>query len=263
VNPLSDWNVVDLSVPLDERLPVNWPGHALFHHHVANTHAETPGGPPAFRGPYRTHTIVMDEHSGTHFDAPTHFIPPPGSGLPHAGPAGEISGDRIPLDTFMGPAAVIDCRDLEGSSPGESPIIAPEHIARSEAAHGAIEHGAVALLWTGWTDKYFQPLPAGESFAARVVGGSAPGWPAPDVPAAKYLHDRGVRLVVIDAPSIGAAHNGAPVHWWGLANGMVFVEGSAGFGKLPPRGAFYVFLPVKIAGSTGGPGRALAFVPPR
>jgi kynurenine formamidase len=42
---------------------------------------------------------------------------------------------------------------------------------------------------------------------------------------------------------------------------MVFVECLANLGELPPRGATFVFLPVKVARSAGGPGRAIAFLP--
>jgi kynurenine formamidase len=42
---------------------------------------------------------------------------------------------------------------------------------------------------------------------------------------------------------------------------MMYVELLANLAKLPPRGAFFIFLPIKIAGGSAGPGRAIALVP--
>ena len=47
----------------------------------------------------------------------------------------------------------------------------------------------------------------------------------------------------------------------GLSGGMVFIECLANLRELPPRGAMFVFLPVKVARSSGGPGQAIALVP--
>jgi isatin hydrolase len=257
---LLDWEVVDLSVPLDEKLPVSWPGAATYQHHLANS--LDPGlGAATAQGPYTTHTIVIDEHTGTHFDAPSHFIPPPGSGLPHEGPAGLVTGDKVPLRSLMGRAAVIDCRSLTTDEPGISPVITPEHIEADEAANGALQAGDAVLFWTGWADSHFRPLPEGRSYVQRpFLLRDAPGWPAPDVAAAQHLHAKGVRLLATDGTTMGPAHDGAPVHWWGLGNDMLFVEGCTGFEQVPARGAWFVFLPVKVTGSSGGPGRAVAFV---
>lgn len=260
---LTAYDIVDLSVALDEKYPVSWPGAALFHHHVANSYDGSNGASTA-NGPYKTHTVIYDEHTGTHFDAPTHFIPPPDSGLPHAGPAGEISGDKVPLDQLVGRAVVVDCRSLRDGEqqPGISPIITPELIAADESRNGEIRPGDAVLFWTGWDVDHMIQLPEGQSYAKRpFLLKDAPAWPAPDVDAARYLHEKGVRMIATDGTSMGPAHDGAPVHWYGLGEGMVFIEGCAGFGQLPPRDAVFVFLPVKVAGSTGGPGRAVAFVP--
>ncbi len=64
----------------------------------------------------------------------------------------------------------------------------------------------------------------------------------------------------IDAPSIGSAHDGVPVHQEGLGRGMRYVEILTNLGELPVHGAFFVFMPLKIANSSGVPGRAMALV---
>jgi kynurenine formamidase len=63
------------------------------------------------------------------------------------------------------------------------------------------------------------------------------------------------------APSIGSVHDGIPVHQEGLSRGLRYVEILTNLDELSPRGAFFVFLPLKISGSSGGPGRAVAFLP--
>ncbi|MBX6762452.1 MAG: cyclase family protein [Rubrobacteraceae bacterium] len=256
--------MVDLSVTLSERLPGTWPGHMSFAHHNWNWFAEVEGptGRTRSTAPYQTNFIVIDEHCGTHFDAPTHFIPPEGSGLPAAGPLGSQSGEKVPPEELMGPAVVVDVRFLSGQGkPGVSPFIEPEHIRAFEEEHGELEEGEVVLLRTGW-DRYYAEGEEGERFMqAPLVTGEAPGWPAPSPKLAVYLHEKGIRTLGIDAPSIGSAHDGVPVHREGLGRGMRYVEILTNLGELPVRGAYFIFLPLKVAGSSGGPGRAVALVP--
>ncbi|MBA2514728.1 MAG: cyclase family protein [Solirubrobacterales bacterium] len=264
VDPASA-RVVDLSVTLSERLPCTWPGHMLYAHNPWNWFAEVEQATEPTRsdeGPYQTNFLVIDEHCGTHFDAPAHFVPPEGSGLPWAGPLGSQSGDRVPLEDLMGPAAVVDLRSLSGTGkPGESPWITPDHIRAWEAEHGRLRRGEVVLLHTGWNDAHYVSVPEGRLCVHEpVVTRTAPGWPAPHADTALELIERGVRCVGIDAPSVGAAHDGAPVHWEGLSRGLRYVEHLAGLAELPTRGAMFMFLPLKIAHSSGGPGRAVALL---
>ena len=60
---------------------------------------------------------------------------------------------------------------------------------------------------------------------------------------------------------MGPSDGGAPVHVAGLGAGMVFIEGLANLAVLPVSGASFQFLPLKIARSSGGPGRAIAWLP--
>jgi kynurenine formamidase len=261
---LESFELVDLTLVLAEDLPCWWPAHLPYQQKTFNYFADQPDAPQpvlARAGPYQTRWLLIDEHTGTHFDAPTHFIPPPGSGLPEAGPAGELSVDRIPLDQLMGPAAVIDApADLPETEPGVSPFIEPEVVLAWEDANGELSRGDVVLLRSGW-DRFYQRLPAGQPYAEDVVHGNAPGWPAPSVETMQLLLERGVRCVGIDAPTMGAAHEGVPVHHVGLSGGAVFVEGLTNLAALPPRGAWFCFAPIKLERGTGAPGRAFALVP--
>jgi kynurenine formamidase len=255
--------VVDLSVTLSERLPGTWPGHMLFAHKEWNWYAEVDGptGRTRSTAPYQTNFVIIDEHCGTHFDAPTHFVPPEDSGLPIAGPSGSETGDRVPLEDLMGPAVVVDVRFLsEEGRPGISPFITDEHVRGWEEEHGEVRAGEVVLFRTGW-DRYYVEGEEGLTYMhGSLVTGDAPGWPAPSPEAVLYLHEKGVKTVGVDTPSVGAAHDGVPVHQAGLSRGVRYVEGLTNLGELPVRGAFFIFMPLKIAASSGGPGRAMALI---
>jgi kynurenine formamidase len=149
-----------------------------------------------------------------------------------------------------------------GKEPGISPIITPDVIKQDEERNGELREGDVVLFWTAWDEQHFVDRHVSDSYVEEPFRlGTKPGWPAPDVDAAQYLHSKGVRFLATDGTSMGPVHDGAPVHWWALANDMLFLEAGTNFGALPPRGAWFQFLPIKVAGSTGGAGRAMAFVP--
>jgi kynurenine formamidase len=257
--------IVDLSMTLSEHLPVTWPEHMPFAHKNWSWFEEDElptGACTCSLGPYVTHFFILDEHAGTHVDAPSHYIPPSGSGLPEAGPLSEVSTEKIDLSKLIGPAAVVDLRHLDGEAEdGASPAITVAHLEAWEEEHGRFEPGEIVLLLTGWTKHYVRGE-AGRAFLHEpVVLQSRPAWPAPEAAAAVFLHERGVKTIGIDAPSIGSAEEGNEVHRAGLSREMAFIEGLTNLELLPPRGASFTFLPLKIAVASGAPGRAIAVLP--
>jgi len=74
-----------------------------------------------------------------------------------------------------------------------------------------------------------------------------------------YLAERGIRCVGTDGPTLGGVDpKRALMTYWALGSkGMVAVEYLIGVGKLPEP-SYFLFAPVKIRGSHGGPGRAIA-----
>lgn len=258
--------LVDLSVTLAEHLPAAWPTHMPFQRKVYNWYANRHEGQiqpiHSLRGPYQTAWMTLDEHCGTHFDAPTHFIPPPDSGLPHASELGLQTGDKVDLGRLIGPAVTIDATELTGGGDsGVSPEITPDLIEAWESRHGRLQPDEIVLFRTDWDERYL-PLPEGSGYVTEpFLLQRGPGWPTPGIPALELLLERGVRTVGLDGVSVGASHDGAPPHQFGLGRGMLYIELLANLRRLPPRGALFVFLPIKIGGSTGGPGRAIAFVP--
>jgi kynurenine formamidase len=263
---LAEAEIVDLSVTLDELLPCVWPGNMHFEHNVENWYVPLQDGdaPQRLRsvGPWYTCWMTLHEHVGTHFDAPPHYIPPSGSGLPHASEFGDLYGDKVPLGKLQGTAAVVDVRHLcTQGRPGFSPPIGVDLLRAWEDEYGPFEPGEAVLLQTGW-DAYYVPFPEGSRYARDIaISKSAPAWPAPTAEAVGFLADRGVETLGIDAPSIGAAHEPNPAHYAGLSRGLVYVESLANLSLLPVRGSYFVFLPLRIARSSGAPGRAFAYVP--
>jgi isatin hydrolase len=263
---LDTCELVDLTLTIAEDLPCSWPTHMPFQHKTFSWFADRGDAADEVinrtHAPYQTRWLLLDEHTGTHFDAPSHFIPPPESGLRNAGEYAGCTTDRVPLEQLLGPAAVVDVAELAGTGdPGTSPRIEVGHLVAWEQEHGPFRPREVVLLASGW-DRRYLPGPDGSGYAAdALVTQSAPGWPSPTAAAVELLVERGVRCVGTDGVSIGAADDGEPAHIAGLAAGLVFVEALAHLDTLPPRGAFFLFLPIKVRGGTGGPGRAIALLP--
>jgi kynurenine formamidase len=261
---LAGRRIVDLSLTLDERFPCTWPNNMPFEHNVENWYVpvDKEPGQQGLRSvaPFYTAWMTMHEHIGTHFDAPPHYIPPPDSGLPHASEAGARYGDRVPIEEMQGPAVVFDATHLrDAGTLGMSPVIPLEDLEAWEGEHGRLEPGDVMLLRSGW-DAFYVPYPEGSRYARDVFSRTASGWPAFAPEAVELMHERGVHTMGMDTPTVGASHDPNPAHWAGLQHGMNFVESLANLGELPVRGAYFVFVPVKIAHSSGAPGRAFAYV---
>jgi kynurenine formamidase len=266
MSAFSTGRVVDLSLTLAPELPASWPGALPFRHFVEHWFEEESDAASVKlcgnNAPYRSHGMIIDEHTGTHFDAPAHFLADEASDLPMSHPMGALTGDRIDPSQFLGEAAVIDVSALVGTAaPGISPLITPAHVADWEAAHGPLEAGQIVLFRSSWDSRY-RGGGDGEQYIRRPLEyQDADAWPAPSVETMELLHLRGIRCVGTDGASMGPSHDGAPTHVAGLSQGMVFVECLANLAELPARGAQFIFLPVKVARSAGGPGRAIAILP--
>jgi isatin hydrolase len=253
--------IVDLSLPLAEDLPCSWPDDIPFQHTLFNWFVDRPDpvAPLVSRGAFHTRWLMLAEHTGTHFDAPAHWVQPPGSGLRGAGPAGDITTDGVPLEQLTGPAVVIDLTALPEVGPGRSPPIAAVHVEAFEAEHGPIGEDDVVLFRTGW-DRHYVAGAAGRRYITGCVAGREPGWPAPTAEAVSLLVQRGVRCLGTDAPSVGAVEDGYPAHVAGLAHGLIYVEGLCRLEQLPVRGSEFLFLPISLRGGTGAPGRAIGLL---
>lgn len=265
-NLLRDYTVVDLTVTISENLPAHWGLNPPMQRWTDNwfTASKNPNGSvTASVGPYYSQRYVIDEHTGTQSDYPAHFIPPPNSGLPFASPQGLVTGDKYPLERMMGPAAVIDVTSqVDKAENGKSSVITVDTVKAWEKKHGEIRPGDVVIFYSGYSDKYYKPMPEGLRMTYEpVIAKTKPGWPAPAPEVLEYLHTKGVWHLGTDGSSMGPAEGGQAVHVAGLKHGMSWEEMLTGLGKVPPRGAYYLALGIKVADQSGSPSRAIAFVP--
>jgi kynurenine formamidase len=248
---LSGTTIIDLSVALSPDHPCGWPGHQQFE--IDGHWFEDRQLPYAHQG------ISLDEHTGTHFDAPAHFVPPSGSDF-YTGPGRHVTTDQIPLERFVGQARVIDARAAVGTARGESAWIDPAYVERSVAEHGPLHPGEIVLVYTGWSDTRYLPGDDGSRFVRGPLAGDSEAWPALSAETIILCAEAGITAIGIDTPTLGAIQDSFSPHLAALERDVVVIEELINLGQLPPTGALFLFLPLKIVGGTGAPGRAIAII---
>lgn len=191
---------------------------------------------------YGLHLWHLDEHVGTHFDAPRHYDP-----------AGRDVAS-IPVEDLVLPLAVIDVRTRASESPDHALDLAD--IAAHEAAHGPIPPGACVALFSGWADRL-----AGPGFRNADASGVM-HFPGFSLAAARFLaEERGAKGLAVDTLSLDpGASPDLPVHRCWLPSGRWGLECVAALDAVPPHGATLVVGAPKIVGATGGPCRLIALV---
>ena len=201
------------------------------------------------RGPaWKWNNIHLSEHTGTHFDAPAHWIS--GRDLPRN------AVDSIPPEDFVGPACVIDCS--AGAAKDEDFELTPEIIEAWEADHGQIPAGSWVLMRTDWSKKR-----GAEYLNMREDGPHSPG-PTPE--GIRFLIDQrdirgfGVETVGTDAGQGSHYTPPFPAHYFLHGAGKYGLQCLANLDQLPPTGAMLLAAPLKIKDGTGSPLRVLALV---
>ena len=240
--PFPSGELVDLSHTYDQTT-IFWPTSAPFAlEKVAD--GETPAG---FY--YSANNFSAAEHGGTHIDAPVHFA------------KGRISVDRLPLESLIAPAVVIDV--TAASAANADYQITVDDFSRFEQQHGAIPSGSIVLLKTGfasrWPDAqaYLGTAERGEAAVAKLH------FPGLHPDAATWLvNNRAVKAVGLDTASIDFGQS-MLYETHRILNGrdIPAFENLASLDRLPPTGAFVIALPMKIGGGSGAPLRAVAVVP--
>jgi kynurenine formamidase len=195
-------------------------------------------------------TLHLGEHTGTHFDAPVHWIT--GKGLP------DNTTDTISPARLVGPACVMDVRPLVAEN--EDFLLTAERILAWEAEHGRIPAGAWFLLHTGWSKRDGR-----DAFLnIRADGPHSPGF-YPD--SLRLLaHERdvlgvGVETVGTDAGQAGGFEPPFPAHNIMHGAGKCGLASLCNLDQLPPTGAVVIAAPLKIVNGSGSPMRVLALVP--
>jgi kynurenine formamidase len=246
---------VDLSLLVAPEYPCTWPdGFPRFRLHPEATIGRDSA--------YHIETLTIDGNTGTQLDVPPHSVARPELNLPNSGPLGHEFTDRTPAWKFVGEACVVDIRELlDVAPPGESSLVRPKHLQAWEEAHRRLRAGDAVLLRSGYSDMYYQPLPAGRQFIADALEKKKPGWPDPHPDAMEYLVGRQVMHIGTDSPSMGPIPDLAePTHYAALKAGAVFTEGATGLAQLPVTGAFYCMMGPKHKDGPYSEGRAFAIV---
>ena len=173
---------------------------------------------------YDSEVMHMSTHTGTHMDAPSHFAP------------GMASIDQVPAARLVSSGVLLRVRK------GADGTIVVADIMDEE-----IREGDAVVFATGW-EKH-----EGADYMTRNPGLSQ------DV--ARYLVERKVNAVGIDGPSIDpgfdekfAAHNIL------LPAGVIVVENLCNLDRIEGRRFTLVVAPLKLAGASGSPVRALALL---
>jgi kynurenine formamidase len=192
--------------------------------------------------------ISMSEHTGTHFDAPIHWVT--GRDLANN------SVDTIPPERFIAPAVVINCSAEAARDPDFT--LRVSHIEEFEVEFGQIPAGSWVLFRTDWSKRT-----ATDYVNLRDDGAHTPG-PAPD--AMRFLVEArdvlgfGTETIGTDA---GQAHHfnpPYPAHHFMHGAGRYGLQCLANLDQLPPTGAVIFAAPLKIRQGSGSPLRVLAFV---
>ncbi len=239
-------DVVDLTQPLSERTPMiqlpppfantpSWTTHEISRYDE--------------KGPaWYWNWFEGGEHSGTHFDAPIHWV------------TGKDKDDvsQVPVRRLIGPAVVID-KSKEAQANADY-LLTLNDIRAFERQHGALPKGSWLLYRTGWDAR------ANDQKAFLNANETGPHTPGIDVELAQWLANEspfngvGVETVGTDA---GAAHSfnpPFPCHQFLLGANKYGLTQLANLAKLPPTGAVLVVAPLKLVKGSGSPCRALALV---
>ncbi len=239
--------IVDLTQPLSEQTPVI---------QLPVQFAQTPAlkvqeiSRYDDRGPaWAWNWLEIGEHTGTHFDAPVHWI---------TGRDG-LDVSQVPPRHLIAPAVTID-RSAESAEDPDY-LLTVKDIRAFEAEHGPLPEGGWLLLRTGWDAR------AQDAEAFLNAASGQPRSPGFDAECARWLAEEsplvgvGVETVGVDAGAAGGFDPPFPVHYYLLGAGKYGVTQLANLASLPPTGALLVIAPLKLTGGTGSPIRAFALVP--
>ena len=240
--------VVDLTAPLGPNTPVlylppqfgkNTPNVKV--HEISHYDANGPF--------WAWNWLELGEHTGTHFDAPCHWIT--GKDLP-----GNTT-DTIPPQAFVGPVNVIDRSKESAANPDY--LLTVESIKEWEAEHGAIEENSWVVMRTDWYKRN------GSTEAFLNADENGPHSPGPTAEAIEYLVSKkimgwGQETIGTDAGSAGGMNPPFPAHNLMHKAGRYGLASLCHLDELPAKGAILIAAPLKFVKGTGSPIRALALV---
>lgn len=212
-------------------------------------------GSPVFSGPepqredlftyvpdgFYSQRWTFGEHSGTHMDAPGHFVP-----------GARRTPDIRPRELMI-PLAVVDISEKAARDPNATVTI--EDVRRFERRHGRIKRRSLVAMSSGWDAKI------GDEAAYK--GGDAfpnynfPGWS--EAAVRWLLEERDIRSIGVDTMSLDPGNSTTfPVHLLLLGADRYGLENLANLGKVRPRGMTAIVGVVPWEEGSGGPARVMA-----
>jgi kynurenine formamidase len=209
---------IDLTLTISEKLP-SFPGSPLPQF-IPWSKIKTDG--------YNLELLFLSSHSGTHMDAPFHFI------------KNGLKIHQIEVDRLVRDALLIKIRK------GINQSITKNEIIQFEKKHGKIPNDATIIIATGWyknleKKSYFEKNPGLSSSAAD------------------YLSSKKINLVGIDSPSIDVGSDKEfTVHKILSKNNIIIVENLSNLEKIHNSKFKFIALPLKLRDATGSPIRAIA-----
>jgi kynurenine formamidase len=174
---------------------------------------------------YHSEVVFMSTHTGTHMDAPSHFV------------TGVSSIDQISVNRFISRAILVKIAKTSDE------LITASEIKASKAK---ILEGNSVVFSTSWenevdNDYYFNQSPGLSEDAAE------------------YLIDKRVNAVCIDSPSIDrGSDSNFPVHKLLLSKDILIVENLCHLSKIDNQDFTLIMMPLKLSGASGSPIRAIA-----
>jgi kynurenine formamidase len=240
-------HVVDLTMPLEAstqtiRLPEQFAPSKPFSLEEISRYDS--------RGPaWYWNNISCGEHTGTHFDAPVHWV----TGKDHP----DNATHNIPVERFIGPACVIDvARQARDSADF---LLTQRVVEDWESRHGRIPGRAWVLIRTDWSQR------TGEDFLnIEADGAHTPGFHPECVPFLARERDIlgvGVETVGTDAGQAATFTPMFPCHTIMHGANRFGLASLTNLNLLPPTGAVVIAPPLKIVNGSGSPLRVLALVP--
>jgi len=166
--------------------------------------------------------LDMGVHTGTHIDAPFHFLPQ------------GASVEKLDLNVLIGQAHVVDISGRE------------EEIGKDSLVKAGVKPGIKRLLLKTVNSEYW--LKPQQRFESGFLGVNLEG--------AEYVVELGIQLVGIDYLSIAPFHKSRPTHLTLLSAGIVILEG-LNLNSVSAGVYYLVALPIKLGGSDGAPARVV------
>lgn len=177
---------------------------------------------------YNLELLFLSSHTGTHLDAPYHFV------------KNGAKIHQISLDRLLGNGILIKIKK------GKNKAISKNDLISFERKNGNIPKYSSVFFHTGWqknlkSDYYFTDNPGlSES-------------------ATKYLISKEINLVGIDSPSIDLGKDKTfSVHKILAKNNILIVENLSNLNKISSEQFDFIILPLKLKDATGSPVRAIA-----